>query len=52
LLNSYFILKRLSLCDEKAFGIDKSDVLIEQVPLVYHKAENVDLIRKNTTSEM
>jgi len=47
LLNSYLILKRFSLCDEKAFGIDKSDVEIEQVPLVYHQAEHIDLVRKN-----
>lgn len=35
LLNSYFLLKRLGLSDERAFGLDKSDVVIEQIPLIY-----------------
>ncbi|MCW3124031.1 MAG: potassium transporter Kup [Flavipsychrobacter sp.] len=38
LLNSYFLLKSLGLSDEKAFGLDKSDVVIEQVPLIYQYA--------------
>ena len=29
LLNSYFFLKRISQSDEKAFGLDKSDVIVE-----------------------
>jgi KUP system potassium uptake protein len=45
LLNSYFLLKHLGQSDEKAFGLDKSDVEIEQVPLVYHRAEQVALTR-------
>ncbi len=45
LLNTYFFLKRLSLSDEKAFGLDKSDVAIEQVPLVYNAVEQIDLKR-------
>jgi KUP system potassium uptake protein len=35
LLNSYFFLKDLGLSDEKAFGLEKSDVVVEQIPLVY-----------------
>jgi KUP system potassium uptake protein len=35
LLNSYFFLKRLGQSDEKAFGLDKSDVVVEDIPLVY-----------------
>lgn len=35
LLSSYFTLKNMSLSDEKAFGLDKSDVVVEHVPLVY-----------------
>ncbi len=35
LLNSYFWLKRMSQRDEKAFGLDKSDVELEYIPLVY-----------------
>jgi KUP system potassium uptake protein len=35
LLNTYFFLKRLGQSDEAAFGLDKSDVAVEQIPLVY-----------------
>jgi len=47
LLNSYFFLKHLGQSDEKAFGLDKSDVEIELVPLVYHRVEQVALTRLN-----
>lgn len=46
LLNGYFYLKHLGQSDEKAFGLDKSDVIIEQVPLVYHAGPKVSLTRK------
>lgn len=45
LLKSYFILKDLGLSDERAFGLDKSDVVIEQVPLVYEQAQKIELKR-------
>ncbi|MEO0038953.1 MAG: hypothetical protein RIQ59_2164 [Bacteroidota bacterium] len=47
LLNTYFWLKKLSLSDEKAFGLDKSDVKIEEYPMVYSPTLNVPLHRKN-----
>ncbi len=47
MLTSYFWLKRLSLSDEKAFGLDKSDVEIENVPMIYSPASNLELNRKN-----
>jgi KUP system potassium uptake protein len=47
LLNSYFYLKGLGLSDEKAFGLDKSDVVVEDIPLVYHPAQQVELTRVN-----
>ncbi len=47
LLNTYFWLKKLSLSDEKAFGLDKSDVKIEEYPMVYSPTLNVSLHRKN-----
>jgi KUP system potassium uptake protein len=47
LLNAYFFLKRLGQSDEKAFGIDKSDVLVEQVPLLYQPAKSV-ILHRNT----
>jgi KUP system potassium uptake protein len=45
LLNSYFFLKRLGQRDEKAFGLEKSDVVVEQVPLVYNQAHSIELKR-------
>jgi KUP system potassium uptake protein len=45
ILNAYFFLKRLGQSDKKAFGLDKSDVVLEQVPLVYHPICNINLTR-------
>jgi KUP system potassium uptake protein len=45
LLNSYFFLKKLGQRDEKAFGLDKNDVVVEDIPLVYHPAPQVELTR-------
>ena len=45
MLRSYFILKDMSLSDEKAFGLDKSDVEVEQFPLVYNPYTNFHLVR-------
>lgn len=47
LLNSYFFLKGLGQSDEKAFGLDKSDVVVEDIPLVYHRVQQVELTRVN-----
>lgn len=47
LLNSYFFLKRLGQSDEKAFGLDKSDVTVEHVPLVYQPATALFLKRES-----
>ena len=46
LLKGNFILKGLGQRDEKAFGLDKSDVIVEQVPLVYQAAHKIELKRK------
>lgn len=45
LLNSYFFLKDLGQSDEKAFGLDKSDVVVEHVPLIYQHAPATELTR-------
>ncbi|MCB0657013.1 MAG: KUP/HAK/KT family potassium transporter [Saprospiraceae bacterium] len=45
LLNSYFLLKKISLKDENYFGLDKSDVRIEYSPLIYHPFDEVELVR-------
>ena len=47
LLNAYFKLKDLSLSDEKAFGLDKSDVIVEHVPLVYQPLQQIPLSRQS-----
>ena len=47
LLNGYFFLKRLGVSDEKAFGLEKSDVEVEQIPLVYQPITNIKLDREN-----
>jgi len=46
LLTSYFWIKKLSLSDEKAFGLDKSDVTIEEYPMVYSPVANIELTKK------
>jgi len=46
LLTGYFYMKHFGQSDERAFGLDKSDVVVEQIPLVYHLAEKVELTRK------
>ncbi|MFA6944691.1 MAG: KUP/HAK/KT family potassium transporter [Pedobacter sp.] len=50
LLNSYFFLKRMGQSDEKAFGLDKSDVAVEQVPLIYQPSNNIPLKRNSGAS--
>lgn len=47
LLNGYFFLKHLGVSDEKAFGLEKSDVIVEQIPLVYQPITNIKLNRVN-----
>ncbi|MET7258662.1 KUP/HAK/KT family potassium transporter [Dyadobacter fermentans] len=49
MLNAYFLLKRLGLSDEKAFGLDKSDVVIEHTPLIYQPASKVELRREQNS---
>jgi len=45
LLNAYFGLKHYGQSDEAAFGLDKSDVVVEDVPLIYQPATKVNLQR-------
>ena len=45
LLQAYFKLKNLGLSDNKAFGLDKNDVVVEEIPLVYHPVERIELAR-------
>lgn len=47
LLNSYFFLKKVGQSDEKAFGLDKSDVVIEDVPMLVQPVQKIPLKRAN-----
>ena len=46
ILSAYFKLKHLGLSDERAFGLDKCDVVIEHIPLVYQPITNITLTRE------
>jgi KUP system potassium uptake protein len=46
LLNSYYMLKNWSLSDTRAYGLDKSDVEIEEVAFVYQPITKLELERK------
>lgn len=50
ILKAFFFLKRFAIKDVEAFGLDKSDVLIEEIPVVYQPAKNVTLQRRNKTN--
>ncbi len=50
ILQSYFFLKHLGQSDEKAFGLDKSDVEVEQIPFVYHPSSNIVLVRNEKSN--
>jgi len=45
LLQAYFKLKSMGLSDEKAFGLDKSDVVVEEIPLIFQPVQKIDLQR-------
>lgn len=44
-MNTYFMIKKFSLSEEKGFGLDSSSVKIEQFPLVLHAPENIEMHR-------
>lgn len=45
ILKSYFLLKRLAQREIKAFGLDRSDVIIEHFPLIYQPS-SVDSLKR------
>jgi KUP system potassium uptake protein len=45
IMNTYFFIKKLSLSEEKAFGLDSSSVKIEKFPMVLHPPEKICLTR-------
>lgn len=46
LLNMYLFLKKIGTTDEKAFGLDKNDVVIENIPLIYQPPMEFTLNRE------
>jgi len=51
-MNTYFIMKKLSLSEEKGFGLDSSSVKVEQFPLVLHPPENIEMKRIENHSHL
>lgn len=47
IMNTYFMIKKLSLSEEKGFGLDSSSVKIEKFPMVLHPPEKIGLTRVN-----
>src|SRR5574343_888980 len=44
-MNTYFLMKKLSLSEEKGFGLDSSSVKVEQFPMVLHAPERIEMRR-------
>ena len=44
-MNTYFLIKKLSLSEEQAFGLDSSSVKIEKFPMVLHPPERICMKR-------
>lgn len=45
IMRGYFILKRISLSEERGFGLDSSDVQIEKYPLIVSSVADINLKR-------
>ena len=45
LLRAYYRLKEMGQSDEKAFGLDKSDVIVEYIPFIYKPQQIIDFER-------
>lgn len=45
IMNSYFLIKKVSLSEENAFGLDSGSVKVEKFPMVLHAPENIGLTR-------
>ncbi len=45
IMNGYFFLKQFSLAEEKAFGLDTSNVTVEKVPLIIAPAKGFSIKR-------
>lgn len=45
IMNTYFFLKKLSLSEEKAYGLDSSSVKTEKYPMVLNAPERIMMVR-------
>jgi KUP system potassium uptake protein len=45
ILKAYFFINRLAITDQQAFGLDTSDVTVENVPLTIQPYRQLDLQR-------
>jgi KUP system potassium uptake protein len=45
ILKLYFVLKHISLSEEKAFGLDTSNVLVEKFPMLIAPVKDFNLKR-------
>jgi KUP system potassium uptake protein len=45
ILDLYFVLKKVSLSEGRAFGLDSSSVKVEKFPIVIHPPEDLNLTR-------
>ncbi len=45
ILNTYFSIKKFALAEEKAFGLDSSETIVEKLPLVVAPATKINLQR-------
>ena len=45
ILDIYFIHKKISLSEGRAFGLDTSSVKVEKFPIVIHPPEDINLTR-------
>ncbi|KQB42540.1 KUP/HAK/KT family potassium transporter [Flavobacterium aquidurense] len=45
IMNSYFLLKKFSLSEEKGFGLDTSSVKVEKFPMILHLPEDFKMTR-------
>ncbi|MFM7023857.1 MAG: KUP/HAK/KT family potassium transporter [Flavobacteriales bacterium] len=46
IMDTYFTIKEVSLSEEKAFGLDTSNVTLEKVPLIIKMVKNCELTRQ------
>jgi len=45
IMRGYFFLKKVSLSEERSFGLDQSDVVVEKFPLIVNQASEMKLRR-------